>query len=242
MDFDKQIETFINKAEYCLENVFLCKDSRPMWQMHNGCLPCHLAIINDVKKIYPNAAIVIGDLVSKGRIVNQTWKESFKQREPGSNLNSDYHAWIIVDKKNPDSSKVIDITGHKWLQIKGINNLGREKAFNYNRKYEAALTELDDVLDFHSKLILTKLGYSEKPSNAEYQLRTLKWLHNRIAMELGFPPPSVLGTFGQRLINIHSNHPNPAIRKQYAQFAKEVGVRRKPTLRLIADRLCSIVH
>jgi hypothetical protein len=129
----------------------------------NNCLPAHLAILPEVKKIAPDAIVVIG-------ILHETDKNLFKEIinhiesfDPINTSEPDkyFHAWIKLNLK-PSCCAILDIISDvAQTSTNGYLDLPLEKG------HIEILTTKESVYDFHAKYIKNRFNMSRANGTAD---------------------------------------------------------------------------
>ncbi|EHR6475069.1 hypothetical protein [Vibrio parahaemolyticus] len=163
----EMVDQFKLDAIRVLQNNYVRPDTnQPLWVTYkkyeswqnkddflaNNCLPAHLAVLPDVKKIAPNATVVIG-------ILHDTDKASFKRiSDHIRNLHPIYtqepdkyfHAWIKLNT-NTECFSILDFISNDAV----TSTNGYLDTPLINGHIEILNTE-QSVYDFHAKYISNK--------------------------------------------------------------------------------------
>jgi len=115
-----------------------------------NCLPASFCILDDVKKRFPEAFVVIGDIYKgdKNRIdpnALHNFKDGVCKNKPS------FHAWIDLG-----SGDIFDVVGPSWLDL-NYQYFDAETAAKEEVNYYSILTSEIDVSAFYSKLLKAQL-------------------------------------------------------------------------------------
>ncbi|MBM4905519.1 hypothetical protein HYO34_22955 [Vibrio parahaemolyticus] len=123
----------------------------PEWgcKLQQNCLPVSMMIIEEVKKFFPDAKVVIGDAIRHKNIALTTLQKNsikhFSKIDPPS-TKPDFHAWIKVDK-----TRILDIVGPSWFGIE-MPYLDEENSKEFDITYQEVLSNPVDVDAFYIRL------------------------------------------------------------------------------------------
>lgn len=105
------------KSKIVSKATELAYTENKLWSnvLRGNCLPVSLLVIDEVRKSFPKAKVVIGNVVE---VRNKSLPNSIKNDIVNFSSNTDlafkpdFHAWIKID-----NTKFLDIVGPSWFEI-----------------------------------------------------------------------------------------------------------------------------
>ena len=163
------VDQFKLDAIKVLQTEYLRPDTKqPLWVTYkqyeawqnkdtflaNNCLPAHLAILPEVKKIAPQATVVIGILNNKNKAYFKEISEHIRNLHPIHTKEPDkhFHAWIKLNT-SPHCCSILDFTSSNATS----STNGYLDTPLKNGHIEILNTE-ELVYDFHAKYIYSKFN------------------------------------------------------------------------------------
>ena len=170
------VNKLIDLADKTIRSIYVDPDGKPYWLHCTGtnalrmnCVPVHFAIINEVRKIYPKAQVVIGCLFAGVENVSEERIKILKNYHNNlGDMSNVVHAWISLNIEENDSD-ILDITTPVSYSFKGagLSYFDKEIAQQKGLVYKPVLKNADDVYNFFAHFAKERIRVNSKQGELE---------------------------------------------------------------------------